>query len=135
MDRIEQVVVALVAFVARVDRTGSAGGSLSSNAKFGRIRSSQPGNHQVDRPRSVKTAGTTAMRITIASTKIPPARPRPNSLMTISPPRMKEPKTRIMMSAAALIVLPVAARPFRTASLLSPVLTHSSWILVTKKTW
>ena len=61
-----------------------------------------------------------AMRMKTASTRIPPARPRPNSLMTRSPPRMNDPNTRIMIRAAAVIVLPVAASPLRTASRVVP---------------
>ena len=38
------------------------------------------------------------------------------------------------MSAAAVMVLPVAASPLRTASALSPLLSHSSWMRVTKNT-
>ena len=49
---------------------------------------------------------------------------------------MNEPKTRIMISAAAVIVLPVAARPLRTATRLSPPdLMYSSCIRDTRKTW
>ena len=80
------------------------------------------------------TEGTTAIRMMTASTRIPPARPRPNSLMTRMPPRMKAPKTRIMIRAAAVMVLPVAARPLRTAVRLSPHLKYSSWMRVIRKT-
>ena len=77
-----------------------------------------------------------AIRMRRASTRMPPARPMPNSLMTRLPPRMNEPKTRIMISAAAVIVLPVAARPLRTAMrLLPPDLMYSSCIRDTRKTW
>ena len=54
------------------------------------------------------------------------ARPMPNSLITRSPPRMKAPNTSTMIAAAAVIVRPVAARPWVTASRLSPRLCHSS---------
>ena len=41
-----------------------------------------------------------------------------------------------MISAAAVIVLPVAARPLRTPTLLFPPdLMYSSWIRLTRKTW
>ena len=92
------------------------------------------GNHQLDFPSRIITEGTTAMRMTTASMRIPPARPRPNSLMTRMPPRMNAPKTRIMIKAAAVIVLPVAARPLRTAVRLSPHLKYSSWIRVIRNT-
>ena len=61
-----------------------------------------------------------AIRMTTASIRMPAARPSPNSLMMRSPPRMNDPNTRIMMRAAAVMVLPVAASPLRTASRLSP---------------
>ena len=75
-----------------------------------------------------------AMRMITASTKMPAASPSPNSLMTRSPPKMNDPKIRIMISAAAVIVLPVAASPLRTAVLLSPDFSHSSWIRLMRKT-
>ena len=74
------------------------------------------GNHQFALPISSISDGTSAVRMTTASTKIAAASPRPNSLMIRSPPRMNEPKTTIMMAAAAVIVPPVAASPRRTAS-------------------
>ncbi len=77
-----------------------------------------------------------AMRMKMASTAMPAASPIPNSLMTRLPPRMNEANTRIMMSAAAVMVLPVAARPLRTATALSPPdLMYSSRIRATRKTW
>ena len=79
--------------------------------------------------------GTTAIRMKTASTRIPPASPMPNSLITTWPPRMNEPNTRIMISAAAVIVFPVAAKPLRTAILLSPDFRYSSCMRVTKNTW
>ena len=39
------------------------------------------------------------------------------------------------MRAAAVIVLPVAASPLRTAIRLSPDLRYSSCMRVTRKTW
>ena len=66
------------------------------------------------------------MRISTASTRMPAASPMPNSLITRSPPKTNDPNTRIMMSAAAVMVLPVAANPLRTATLLSPDLMYSS---------
>ena len=47
---------------------------------------------------------------------------------------MNEPKTRIMIRAAAVMVLPVAASPLRTAVRLSPDFRYSSWIRVMRKT-
>ena len=74
------------------------------------------------------------MRMMKASTKMPAASPMPNSLMTRMPPRTNEPKTRIMIRAAAVMVLPVAASPLRTATRLSPDLSHSSWMRLTRNT-
>ena len=110
--------------------------SSASTESLGRIRSSQAGNHQLALPNIIMMEGTMAIRMRTASTRMPPARPMPNSLMTRFPPRMNEPKTRIMISAAAVIVLPVAARPLRTATRLSPPdLMYSSCIRDTRKTW
>ena len=64
----------------------------------------------------------------MASTAMAPARPRPNSLMTRWPPSRKAPKTSTMMAAAAVIVRPVASSPAVTASLLSSLRSHSSWM-------
>ena len=92
--------------------------------------------YQLALPNIIMMEGTTAIRMITASTRTPPASPMPNSLITRWPPRMKEAKTRIMMSAAAVIVLPVAASPLRTATRLSPPdLMYSSWIRETRNTW
>ena len=54
----------------------SSSGSSGSTVTLGRIRSSHFGNHQFDLPRRIITHGTTAMRMSTASTRMPPARPQ-----------------------------------------------------------
>src|SRR5260370_41490131 len=56
--------------------------SPASTATRGSARSSQRGNHQLAFPSKSMSEGTMALRISTASMRIPPARPRPNSLMT-----------------------------------------------------
>jgi len=72
---------------------------------------------------------------TNASRNTAPARPTPNSLITRWPWKMNEPKTRIMIVAAAVMTRPVSACPIRTERALSPVCTHSSCMRLTRNTW
>ena len=70
-----------------------------------------------------------------ASRKTALARPMPNSAITRCPASRNEPKTRIMIVAAAVITRPVAAWPIRTECPLSSVCTHSSCMRLTRNTW
>ena len=78
------------------------------------------------RPTTCMSAGTSRQRMISASSRTAIARPRPNSLITRSGPSANEPKTTIMISAAAVMTRPVVATPLRTASDASPVRSHSS---------
>ncbi len=62
------------------------------------------------------------------------ARPRPNSLMIRLSSNMNEPKTTIMMAAAAVMTLAVAARPSATEFFASPVFSYSSLTLDSRNT-
>ncbi len=80
------------------------------------------------------TAGTMRLRPISASSRTAMARPDPNSLITRSPPRMNEAKTRTMIAAAAVIVRPVTASPWPTACRLSRDRSHSSCMRLTRNT-
>ena len=71
-------------------------------------------------------AGTTTMRMTVASRATATARPKPNILISGVSPRTKDAKTLIMMSAAAVITRAEVAMPPTTLPVGSPVDTHSS---------
>ena len=101
---------------------------------FGRIRSSQPGSHQLDLPRSTIVAGTRRQRTIVASTAIATASPTPNCFTVGSPFRMKLEKTATMISAADVMTRALDARPWTTAVRLSPVFFHTSLIRETRNT-
>jgi hypothetical protein len=94
--------------------------SAPSIEKWGRIRSSQWGSHQLRFPRSSMTAGTSRQRTIVASTAMATDSPMPNSLTTGSPLRTKLENTQTMTSAAEVMTRPVWASPSTTASLASP---------------
>lgn len=110
---------------------GSGGSMLNLGSRF----SSHPGSHQLAPPSMCISAGTRRVRSTNASSATAAASPVPNIATTRSPLSTKAPNTAIMMTAAELITRPVSARPMRTARALSPVRRHSSYILLTRKTW
>ena len=74
--------------------------------------------------------GTSTVRRMNASRKTALARPMPNSAITRCPASRNEPKTQIMIVAAAVITRPVAAWPMRTECRLSrgvhPLLVHAA---------
>ena len=81
------------------------------------------------------TAGTSTVRRMNASRKTALASPMPNSAITRWPASRKEPNTKIMIVAAAVITRPVAAWPVRTECALSSVRIHSSCMRLTRNTW
>src|SRR5919204_503855 len=89
-------------------------------------RSSQPGIHQLARPSSCMSAGTSTMRTTVASTRIAVAIPIPSSLRKISPLVTKARKTTTMIAAAAVMTRAVLARPSETARAVSRCPRYSS---------
>jgi hypothetical protein len=78
--------------------------------------------------------------MTRASTSTEKASPKPNSASSRPPPNRKEPKTRIMMPAAAAMIRPLLAWPDRTArwlraagaALLPALWCHSSCMRLTR---
>src|SRR4029453_1182814 len=61
----------------------------------------RPGSHQFLAPSSSMVAGTSSMRISVASSRTATARPKPNILRTRLSSTMNEPNTTTMMAAAA----------------------------------
>ena len=86
----------------------------------------KPGRRQLARPSSSIIPGTSTERTITASTSTALASPTPNTSMIRWPPSTNAANTRTMIAAAAVIVLPVAARPWVTASRLSSRRCHSS---------
>jgi hypothetical protein len=72
-------------------------------------------------PSRAIVAGTSSRRTIVASTSTAVASPTPSSLTIGSGLRAKLRKTTIMISAAAVIVRAVVARPSATLCRLSPV--------------
>lgn len=80
------------------------------------------------------TAGTIRQRMTTASSRTATARPSPNCWSMRSGLSTNAANTTIMMAAAAVMTLPVAASPSRTACDGSRVRSHSSWTRDTRNT-
>jgi hypothetical protein len=97
-------------------------------------RSTGRGSHQLLRPSSRITAGTSSIRTTVASTRIAADMPIPKDFMVTSSSAISAAKTTIMMVAAAVITRPVPARPVRMARSLSWVRTQVSRIRLIRKT-
>jgi hypothetical protein len=70
--------------------------------------------------------GTTRARTNVASMRMAKARPNPICLMMTMDDKPNAEKTTTMMAAAPVIRRPVRCSPFATASVLSPVRSHSS---------
>ena len=93
---------------------------------FGRIRSSQRGNHQARWSRTAISAGMRVIRTRKASMRMPAAKARPIDLMIGSCGRMNPENTEIMMSPAAVTTRALCRKPSRTASRgVAPWLTSS----------
>jgi hypothetical protein len=65
-------------------------------------------------------AGTRTSRVSVASTRIATASPRPISLIAGTPVSTNAPKTATMIAAADVITRALPARPSATARALSP---------------
>ena len=87
----------------------------------GSSRSSHPGSHQLALPISAMVAGTSTIRMTVASTAMAVARPSPIIFTNGDGSLTKLRKTTIMISAPEVMTRPVAASPRATDSALSPV--------------
>src|SRR5215216_150124 len=116
------------------ERAGHALTSVGSSAIRGSHRASQVGIHQARSPSSRITAGTIRQRTRNASSRIATARPSPNCCSMRSGLSRKAPKTTIMIAPAAVITLPVVARPSRTAACASRLRCHSSCMRETRNT-
>ena len=79
-------------------------------------------------------AGTSTIRMRVASMRTAAASPMPNILAMTSWPRTKERKTVTMMAAPAVMTRADLARPSATASALSPVRSYSSLIRDSRNT-
>jgi hypothetical protein len=79
-------------------------------------------------------AGTSTIRITVASSRTATASPNPRNCMTSTRPNAKTPNTRIMMSAADVITEAVALSPSSTASSFRPVRSNASFIRLRRNT-
>ena len=79
-------------------------------------------------------AGTNTIRIRVASSKTAAARPNPTNCTASTRAKAKVPNTRIMMSAALVMVEAVAERPSMVAKSFRPVLSKTSLTRVSRKT-
>ena len=90
--------------------------------------------HQFHRPIACMNAGTSTIRITVASSSTATARPNPRSCIASTRAKAKMPNTRIMMSAAEVITDAVALNPSMVAWVLLPVRSNASLIRLSRKT-
>ena len=93
------------------------------------------GNHQARSPSIPSRAGTSIMRITVASRRTASARVMPSSVGGIGPVTPNAMNTTIMISAALVIGRPVRAIPSRTARRASPVASRRSLIAASRNSW
>ena len=80
------------------------------------------------------TAGTSSIRITVASMRIAAAMPIPMTFKAMSVLGMNAANTAIMIAAAAVMTRAVPARPLTMAWVLLPVASQVSRIRATRKT-
>src|SRR5918994_4451982 len=81
----------------------------------------RPPGHQFQSPRMRMVAGTSRIRMIVASTNTATARPRPIALVMMTLLKAKAPVTTIIMAAADVMIPAVDTRPFATlAELESP---------------
>ena len=86
------------------------------------MRAGRCGSHQFQRPNSDTTAGTSSARITVASSRMPAARPVASTLTSVSGPDASEMKARKRISAALVTSRPVRPIPRTTAVSVDPVI-------------
>ena len=91
-----------------------------------RIRASQTGIHQFQRPKSATIAGTMRARTTTASTRMPAPSPVARILMSVSGLLYIERKVSIRIKAALVTSRPVRPTPSITAARADPVLSYAS---------
>lgn len=95
-------------------------------SRLGSSRSSQFGIHQFALPRTFIDAGTTSMRMTVASSRTATARPSPNILISALSPATKLANTANMIAAAAVMTRALADSPWTMADSLSWSTIHAS---------
>src|SRR5215212_2741708 len=78
----------------------------------------RPPGHQFQSPRTRMVAGTSRMRIIVASTKTATARPRPMVLVMMTLLKANAPVTTITMAAADVMMPAVDTSPFATLAVL-----------------
>src|SRR5215216_3583420 len=78
----------------------------------------RPPGHQFQSPRMRMVAGTSRMRMIVASTNTATARPRPIALVMMTLLKAKAPVTTIIMAAADVMIPAVDTRPFATLAVL-----------------
>src|SRR6266516_6319875 len=90
--------------------------------------------HQFHLPAMCMIAGTSTIRIKVASSKTAAARPKPMSWTASTRVNANVPNTRIMIRAALVMVDAVADRPSIVAWSFRPVLSKTSFTRVNKNT-
>src|ERR671910_3448362 len=78
----------------------------------------RPPGHQFQSPRMRMVAGTSRIRMIVASTNTATARPRPIALVRTIPVREKAPVTTMMIAAAEVMIPAVPTRPLETLAVL-----------------
>ena len=109
---------------------GASGGSYY----YSRTRIDVTGIHQFQRPRRRMVAGTNKARTTVASRATAIATPRPSALISTMSAKANDPATTTTMRAALVTIRPLRSSPRETASVLSPVRSHTSFIRESRKT-
>ena len=99
-----------------------------------RKRSSDAGIHQFQRPSSRIVDGTSSARTTVASKATAIATPSPSALIRTMSAKANDPATTTTISAAEVTIRPLRSRPRATASVLSPVVSQTSFIRDRRKT-
>ena len=123
---------------ARQAGLGSGSGSWSSGVPsivIRGIQSRKRGIHQFHSPSRRMLAGSSRLRMMVASTSTATARPSPSCRMITSWSVTNTAKTATMIAAALVIVPAVIEIPRSTAADGSSPADRASWILVRIKTW
>ncbi len=105
----------------RLGRQRGAGEGATRSSRAGIV-----GIHQFQRPNSDTTAGTSSARITVASSRMPAARPVASTLISVSGPDASDTNARNRISAALVTRRPVRPMPRITAVSVEPVASYSS---------
>ncbi len=101
---------------------------------FSEIRVTQVGAHQQSSRSSAMRAGTSSMRMIVASMTRAAIMPKAMYFIITIDENPKAPQTTIMIAAAAVMIPPVVAVPKRIASFVDAPWALASTILETRKT-